>query len=70
MRSSLAAVLPFADPAPGSGVTSVFTAGQTEMSAAVPLILVGLVALLGLGWVIRSAFIAQKVAKKAASQIG
>lgn len=67
---TLAAVLPFVDPAPGSGVTGIFTAAQGEMSAAVPLILTGLAAILALGWVIRGAFIAQRVAKKASGQIG
>lgn len=57
-------------PTPGAGVSQVFAAGQTEMSAAVPLILGGVAALFGLGWVIRSAFIAQRTAKKASGQIG
>lgn len=56
--------------APGDGVNAIFTAGQTELSAAVPLILTGVAAILGLGWVIRSAFIAQRAAKKASNQIG
>lgn len=55
---------------PGDGVDEIFTAAQTELAASVPLILVGLAAILGLGWVIRAAFIAQKVAKKASGQIG
>jgi hypothetical protein len=56
--------------APGSGVEAVFDAGTTELNVAVPLILVGVAGLMGLGWVIRSAFIANRAAKKAAGQIG
>lgn len=55
---------------PGDGVDAIFTAGQGELGAAVPKILVGLAAILALGWVIRSAFIAQRVARKASGQIG
>lgn len=55
---------------PGDGVTSIFSAAQAEFAAAVPLILVGLAAILALGWVVRSAFIAQRVARKASGQIG
>jgi hypothetical protein len=55
---------------PGSGVSAVFTAGQTELAAAVPLIVGGVAAILGLAWVIRSVFIAQKAAKKASNQVG
>jgi len=55
---------------PGSSVDSVFTAAQTELGGAVPKIVLGVAALLGLAWVIRSVFIAQRAAKKASGQIG
>lgn len=65
------AILFLADPVvPGSGVSTIFEAGQSELGAAVPLMLAGLAAILALSWVIRSAFIAQKIAKKASNQVG
>lgn len=57
-------------PTPGSGVGSVFDAGTTELEASVPLIIAGAAGIIGLGWVIRSVFIAQRVAKKASNQVG
>lgn len=57
-------------PAPGSGVSEVYEAAQTELSGAVPLIVGGVAAILALAWVIRAVFIAQRAAKKASGQIG
>ncbi|MEN1974660.1 hypothetical protein [Cellulomonas olei] len=57
-------------PAPGSGVSAVFDASQTELSVSVPLIVAGCAAILGLAWVLRSVFIANRAAKKASQQVG
>ncbi|WP_263118598.1 hypothetical protein [Cellulomonas sp. RIT-PI-Y] len=55
---------------PGSGVDSVFSSASGELNVAVPAIVGGVAVILGLAWVIRSIFIANKAAKKASNQIG